>query len=118
MGQSVEVLAADGGEILKPHAAITRLGVWRPAIYGHLMSARRQAGRKFFGESLESAVVGWYAGRAEESDAHRRAGHALPLRLRRGGARKHANHLLGRLLGHRRVLEPARHVLVVHPPAD
>jgi hypothetical protein len=35
------------------------------------MAARRQAGRQFFGKSLESAVIGWYAARTEESDPHK-----------------------------------------------
>jgi hypothetical protein len=70
MGESIEVLMANGGEILKPDAAIMRLGERRSTIDRHLVAARRQADRQLFGKSLESAVAGWYAARAEEGDPH------------------------------------------------
>ena len=113
--QGVEVLVADGGQVVQAHAAVAASRMPLAAIDGDLVPARRQARGKLFGEGLEAAVTGRNAARAENGDAHRRRRRPTSCAVSERESRR--DHLLGRPLAHRRVLEPARHVLVVHAPA-
>ncbi len=69
--QGVEIFVANGGKILQADAAIYRVFESLAAIDGDLVSARYQPGGKLFGEGFESAVIGWDAARANQSDRAR-----------------------------------------------
>jgi hypothetical protein len=43
---------------------------WHAAVDGHIVAALREASGKLLGKSLESAVTGWYATRAQDGYAH------------------------------------------------
>src|SRR5579863_4363893 len=90
--------------------AIVHAGRALAAVDRYVMAAARETRGQLFGKSLKAAVIGWYAARAEKGDAHR-----VRLRLGSLGAGEQTRDLLRRLVAHRRVLEPTRHVLVVYP---
>ncbi len=58
---SVEILVANGGQVLQTDSAIQRFGMPLAAIYGHLVTTHRQPRRQFLGESLKPAVTRWNA---------------------------------------------------------
>ena len=70
MGDGVEVLVADGGQVLEPDAAVFGLGMALPAVDRDGVAARGQADGNLLREGLESAVTGRNAPRTEEGDAH------------------------------------------------
>ncbi len=64
VGQSIEVFVPDGGQILKPDAAILRMGRALSAIDGDLVPTGRETVGEFFGEGLKPTVVGGDAARS------------------------------------------------------
>ncbi len=114
MRQGVEIFVADGGQVLQADAAIDGFGEPLAAVDRHAVSARGQPGGELFGEGFESAVIGGNAARAEKGDAHDLQSARISAASRAASARRI---FFGRLLADGRVLEPARHVFVVHAPA-
>lgn len=69
MGQCVEILMPDGGEVLTLYAAVGAFGILLAAIDNDAVSPLNQTCGKFFGEGLKAAITGRDSPRAKDRDS-------------------------------------------------
>ena len=109
MGQGIEVLIANRGQVLKIDASVDFRAVLLAAINGDVMAPCAQARGEFFRKGFESAVIRGNTARAEERDAHV-PGRYLRVGLGRAGT---AVNFFGAGLGYRLKVEPTGDVVIV-----
>ncbi len=97
--QGVEILVANGRQVLQSNAAVDGLGMPLAAIDRYAVSALRQSRGKLFREGFEAAIVSGDSAGSEKGDAHLHprgfGGFA------RGFPMRGAGHFLRRVLGRR-----------------
>ena len=68
----VEVLMADGGQVVEPHAQVLARGVALAAVDGDVVATRGQTPGSLLGEGLEAAIAGRNAPGSDDGDSHAR----------------------------------------------